>query len=133
MKYGINVYKIPALNWYPIAHSNRITLGINLILGRFRNQLKKYDIIHFHGEDSTFPLFSYMIKKPKIFHSHGFSVDFYKRYFLSRLILKHIADAYISISQHMTKEMVELGIPQNKIKHLPNAVDTKIFHARAHC
>jgi len=124
---GVNVFKIPALNWFPLEHSDRITMGINLIPGRFRNHLKKYDIIHFHGKDLTFPLFSYMIKKPKIFHSHGFSVDFYKRYFLSKLIFKHIADQYISISEHMTKELVELGIPQNKISYLPNGVDVNLF------
>lgn len=125
---GVNVSKIPALNWFPMEHSDRITLGINLIPGRFRGQLKKYDVIHFHGKDLTFPFFSYTIKKPKIFHLHGFSVDFYKRYFLSRLILKHVADVYISISKCMRKELAELGIPYNKIMFLPNALDVKIFH-----
>jgi len=56
---GLNVIKIPALNWYPLEHSNRITLGINLIPGIFRNYLKEYYIIHFHGEDLTFPVFSF--------------------------------------------------------------------------
>jgi glycosyltransferase involved in cell wall biosynthesis len=126
---GINVYKIPALNWFPLEHSNRITLGINLIPGRFKNHFKKYDIIHFHGDDLTFPLFSCTFKKPKIFHSHGFSVDFYKRYFLSRLMLTHIANRYICISYRMLKEMVDLGISENKIRHLPNGVDVKLFHS----
>jgi len=125
---GINIFKIPALNWFPMAHSDRITLGINLIPGRFRNRLKKYDIIHFHGGDLTFPLFSYTINKPKIFHSHGFSSDFYKRYFLSRLILKSIADLYISLSQRMQRELIDLGIPKNKIRILSNGIDAKIFH-----
>lgn len=126
---GINILKIPALNWFPIEHSDRITLGINLIPGRFKNYLKNYDIIHFHGKDLTFPFFSYTLKKPKIFHLHGFSIDFYKRYFLSRLIFKHIADVYISISQSMLKELAELGIPKNKIRYLPNGVDIELFHA----
>jgi len=125
---GINVFRIPALNWLPMKHSDRITLGINLIPGRFRSQLKKYDIIHFHGEDLTFPLFSYAIKKPKIFHSHGFSLDFYKRYFLSKLILKNIADLYISISQQIRTDLIKLGIPENKIRYVPNAVDAGTFH-----
>ena len=125
---GINVFKIPALNWLPMVHSDRITLGINLIPGRFRKYLKNYDIIHFHGAELTFPFFSYAVKKPKILHLHGFSTDFYKKYFLSLLIFKHVADVYISLSQRMTKELIELGIPQNKIRYLPNAVDTEIFH-----
>ncbi|MEA2066094.1 MAG: hypothetical protein U9O65_03200, partial [Thermotogota bacterium] len=77
----INVFKIPALNWFPMVHSDRITLGINLIPGRFRKYLKNYDVIHFHCAELTFPLFSYTVKKPKIVHLHGFSTDFYKRYF----------------------------------------------------
>jgi glycosyltransferase involved in cell wall biosynthesis len=125
---GLNVIKIPALNWYPLEHSNRITLGINLIPGIFRNYLKEYDIIHFHGEDLTFPVFSFLTKKPKIFHSHGFSLDFYKRYHLTRLILKSIADRYISISQIMTKEFAELGINPRRIRYLPNSVDPVVFH-----
>jgi glycosyltransferase involved in cell wall biosynthesis len=124
---SIKVFKIPALNWFPMTHSDRITLGINLIPGRFRAFLKNYDILHFHGGDLTFPLFSCSIKKPKIFHLHALSSDFYKRYFLSRLIFKHIADVYISISQLMSKELVELGIPQDKIRYIPNGVDVKIF------
>ena len=125
---GMTVYKIPALNWFPTEHSNRITQGINLIPGRFRNLLKDYNILHFHGGDLTFPLFSYTMKKPKIFQSHGFSLSFYQRYFLSRLIFKNIADLYIAISKQMQKEFAELGIPSNKIKYLPNSVDTEIFH-----
>ena len=125
---GIDVFKIPAVNWFPMEHSNRITLGINLIPGRFRNHLNDYDIVHFHGEDLTFPVFSCGIGKPKIFHSHGFSFDFYRRYFLSRSILKNIADLYISISETMKRELAELGIPPNKIRYLPNGVDTQVFH-----
>ena len=125
---GITVFKIPALNWMPIEHSPRITLGVNLIPGRFTNLLKRYDVIHFHEADFSFPLFSFLVRKPKIFHLHGFSIDFYKRYFLSRLMFKHVADVYISISHRMVKKLVELGIPQNKIRYLPNGVDIKLFH-----
>lgn len=124
---GFDIIKIPALNWFPAEHSNRITLGVNLIPGRFRKHLKNYDIIHFHGEDLTFPLFSYTVAKPKIFHSHGFSIDFYKRYFLSNWILRNIADLYISISHRMVREYIQLGIPREKIRYLPNGVNTRLF------
>jgi len=124
---GSNVFKIPALNWFPTAHTDRITMAVNLIPGRFRERLREYDIIHFHGHDLSFPLFSYTIKKPKIFHLHGFSKDFYMRYFLSRLVLKHIAGVYVSVSRAMVKDLLELGIPRSKIAFLPNSVDTDIF------
>jgi len=123
---GFKVFKIPGFNWFPIAHSDRITMGINLIPGRFANRLKEYDIIHFH-EDLSFPLFSYFSKKPKIFHLHGLNVDFSKRYFLNRFILKRVADLYICLSKLMEKDLAQLGIPEKKIRCLPNGVDVKIF------
>jgi glycosyltransferase involved in cell wall biosynthesis len=123
---GMIVFKVPALNWFPIEHSPRITMGVNLIPGRFTNILRNYDIVHFH-EDVSFPLFSFLVRKHKIFHVHGFDVNFYKRYHLSRVILKHVADLYISLSHHMEKDLVELGIAKDKIKCLPNGINAKIF------
>jgi glycosyltransferase involved in cell wall biosynthesis len=123
---GITVFKIPALNWFPIVHSDRVTMGVNLIPGRFTNRLKEYDIIHFH-EDLSFPLFSFFSEKPKIFHLHGLHVDFYKRYFLSRLILKHVADLYICLSKLMERDLTDLGVREDRIRRLPNGVDVKIF------
>lgn len=124
--YGIKAFKIPALNWLPIEHSPRITLGVNLIPGRFTNILKDYDIIHFH-EEFSFPIFSFLVRKPKIFHLHMLDVNFYKRYHLNRIILKHVADLYVSISRRMQKDLVGLGIPRDKIGYLPNGIDTKVF------
>jgi len=121
----ITVFKIPGLNWLPITHSNRNTFGVNLIPGRFTNILKCYDVIHFHSLDCSFPLFSSLVRKPKILHVHG--IDVFTSYPLNRIILKHITDLYISISRQMTKHLASLGIPKNKIAYLPNAVDTSIF------
>jgi glycosyltransferase involved in cell wall biosynthesis len=125
----VNVFKIPALNLLPQrAHSNRITLRINLIPGRFLNRLSDYDIIHFHdGDDLSFPLLSYFVKKPKILHLHGFSIDFYQRYFLSRCIFKNVACLYISPSQVIVNRLAELGIPEQKIRRLPNSVEASLF------
>jgi len=123
---GITVFKIPALNWLPIEHSPRVTLGTNLIPGRFNHLLKNYDIIHFHELDFSFPLFSFLVKKPKIFHLHGIDIDL-TRYHLNRVILKHMAGFYIAISRQIEKDLVELGIAKDKITYLPNGVNTKQF------
>jgi len=123
---GITVFKIPALNWLPIEHSPRVTSGINLIPGRFTHLLKSYDIIHFH-EDLSFPLFSILVKKPKLFHIHGGITWEIKRSHLSKAILNHIADFYISISRKMEKDLLEQGIAKHKITYLPNGVNTKLF------
>lgn len=124
---GITVFRIPAINWLPITHSNRINLGINLIPGRFMNILKRYDVVHFHEFDFSFPLFSSLVRKPKIIHLHGIDVNFLARYHLSRIILKHVADLYISISKQMEKDLATLGIPKKEIAYLPNGIDTNLF------
>lgn len=125
---GITVYRIPALDWYPFAHSNRITLGIDLLPSRFTGILKHYDIVHFHEvNDLSFPLFARLVRKPKIIHCHGIDTQFFKRYYLSKILLKHLANLYISISRQMTEDLFELGINRNKIVYLPNGVDTNLF------
>jgi len=121
----ITVIKIPAINWFPITHSNRFTMGVNLIPGRFTNFFKNYDIIHFH-EDISFPLFSYFSRKSKIFHLHGVEKDFHG-YFITRIILRNIADLYICLTKRMRNDLIELGISEDKIKLLPHGVDTDIF------
>jgi len=127
---GITIFRIPALNWYPFTHSNRVTLGINLVPSRFTNILKHYDIVHFHEFDLSFPLSSSLIRKPKIIHCHGVDTQFFRRYHLSRMLLKHLAGLYISISRQMTEDLLTLGIHRNKIVYLPNGVDTSLYTPR---
>ena len=121
---GITVYRIPALK---LIDSYRITSGINFIPGKFFNFMQNYDIIHFHEFELSFPFFSFLIKKPKIIHLHGISYDFLKMHHISRFLLKHLAHVYISISKQMTKELIMLGIPKNKIVYLPNSVNVELF------
>ncbi|MEM2589277.1 MAG: glycosyltransferase family 4 protein [Candidatus Bathyarchaeia archaeon] len=127
---GITVYKIPALDWIPVKHSNRITSGVNFIPGRFTNILQSYDIIHFHEFELSFPLFSFFVKKPKIIHLHGIDYNFLRKHHTSRFLLKHLAHLYIAISKQMKKELVALGFPEGKIAFLPNSIDTNLFVPR---
>jgi len=126
---GVTVYRIPALR---LIRSYRVTAMVNFIPGRFANILKNYDVIHFHEFELSFPFFSYLIKKPKILHLHGINYTFIKRHHISRFLLKHSVHVYISISRRMTKELVNLGIPKNKIIYLPNSIDTNFFKPGKH-
>jgi glycosyltransferase involved in cell wall biosynthesis len=125
---GVTIFKVPALNWLPITHSPRVTLGINLIPGKFKHLMKEYDIIHFHEAEFSFPFFSHFVKKPKILHLHGLRFGYYERYRLSNIILKTAADLYLSISKQIQRELAILGIPRNRIVYFPNAVNTKVFY-----
>jgi glycosyltransferase involved in cell wall biosynthesis len=123
---GITVYKIPGLNWLPIVHSDRLTLGVNLIPHKFRNIMEAYDVIHFHVGDLSIPVFSLKIGKPKIAHFHG-PLDFYKRSYPSRKILLRMANLYVSISCEMHQALIDLGVPENNVKYIPNGVDSNTF------
>lgn len=127
---GVTIYRISALDWIPVTHSGRVTLGVNFIPGKFTHIFKKYDIIHFHEVDFSFPFFSFFVKKPKIIHLHGIDYNFFKRHHISRFLLKHLVKMYISISKQMKKELMNLGIPKNRIVYLPNSIDTSFFKAK---
>ncbi len=126
---GITVYRIPALR---LIRSYRITAMVNFIPGRFTNILKNHDIIHFHEFELSFPFFSFFVKKPKILHLHGINSSFLKRHNISRFLLKRLTHIYISISKQMTEELVDLGIPRNKIIYVPNSIDTNYFKPGKH-
>jgi glycosyltransferase involved in cell wall biosynthesis len=121
----VTVYKIPALKLMP---SSRMNLRVNLMPGSFTNLLKRYDIIHFHEIEFSFPLFSYFARIPKILHLHGINKDYFKRYALSRLILKNVSDYYICITSQQISDLIELGIARRRIVHLPNSVNVKLYH-----
>ncbi|MGB9914279.1 MAG: glycosyltransferase family 4 protein [Candidatus Bathyarchaeales archaeon] len=122
---GIKVFKIPALKLLP--SSPRINMNINLIPGNFASIMSQYDIIHFHEAELSFPLFSFLFKKPKVLHLHGINVNFIKRYHIHRIMFKNIANYYIAITKEMKDDLIKLGIPQSRIIYLPNAVDTELF------
>lgn len=123
---GVKVFKVPALKLLP--SSPRINMNVNLIPGNFTDIMKRYDIIHFHEAELSFPLFSFFVKKPKLLHLHGIHVDYIERYYLYRLLFKHVSDYYIAITREMEKDLTKLGIAQSRIIYLPNAIDTELFH-----
>jgi glycosyltransferase involved in cell wall biosynthesis len=121
---GITVFKIPGLNLIPKGRISRITLGVHLIPGaRFAHIMNQYDIIHFHEQELSFPFFSYLIRKPKVLHLHKVCLEYFKRYHLSRMIFKTVADKYICLTKEMKAQLIKLGFPETKLVHLPNSVD----------
>jgi glycosyltransferase involved in cell wall biosynthesis len=124
---GFQVFRIPAFNWINLVRSSKFAMGVNLIPGRFRNLLKTYDILHYHVGDFSFPVFSSFLRKPRICQLHGLDVNFLKKYFFSKLILKHTGDIFLSPTNQMKTELVSLGISEGKIAYLSNSVDTDTF------
>ncbi|HML02446.1 MAG TPA: glycosyltransferase family 4 protein [Candidatus Bathyarchaeia archaeon] len=105
-------------------------LQIGLVPGPFQRFMKEYDIIHFHNEtELSLPLFSYFVKKPKIMHCHCLDVSyrFYKKNPASCKALRKISHVYVAVSDPIRRLLIDLGIPKNNIRIVPNGVDTEIF------
>jgi glycosyltransferase involved in cell wall biosynthesis len=124
---GFQVFWIPALDWSPLIRSSRMTMGINLIPGRFRNLLSAYDILHYHVGDWSFPLFSFLMQKTKICQLHGWNYYLLGRNFLGRFFLKHAVDMYLTPTEEMKNGLARVGVPEARITCLPNGVDVEAF------
>jgi len=128
---GIKIMKISAFNLFsklPVNPLEKLMKINNIPNLRFEKKACDYDIIHFHDDvDLSFPIFSIFVKKPKIFHIRTLTAtyEFYKKNRLCRFILRNIADLYISNSNHNKNSLVDLGIPIERIRVLPNGVDIK--------
>ena len=125
---GFKVYRIPAFNLFrKIPNPMGFFFKVNVIPNpSFRRILKDYDILHFHDDvDLTFPLFSYFIKKTKVFQCHTLEFTFksYRKNMLSKYLFKHTVDVHASFSNYSLKLLHQLGIPKNKTSLLPNGVD----------
>ena len=129
---GFKVYRIPAFNLFTkMPNPMGFFFKVNVIPSpSFRRILKDYDILHFHDDvDLTFPLFSYFVKKPKMFQCQTLECTFksYRKNMYSRCLFKNIADVHTSFSNYSLKLFYQLGIPKNKTNLLPNGVDIHKF------
>ncbi|HLN89555.1 MAG TPA: glycosyltransferase family 4 protein, partial [Candidatus Binatia bacterium] len=121
----------------PNPMSNLLKLNLlpsPLFLNRFRN----YDIIHFVGEaDLSFPLFSFMIRKPKLLQCVGIfrKGGIYKYYMHDRpslgaiftRVFKRLSNKFVISSSEERLLLSEMGIPKEEIVVLPIGVDTRTF------
>lgn len=129
---GFKVYRIPASNPFKrIPNPMGIFFKMNVIPNpSFRKIVKEYDILHFHDDvDLTFPLFSYFVKKLKVFHCHTIQDTFnsYKKNSFCRYMLIRATNKYISNSKSTMDFSCKLGIEKDKIEILPNGVDIDRF------
>jgi len=121
---GVNVTRVPVIRL------PRPTFFVNHLPGYFRTKLKQYDLIHFHNDtDLSFPLFSHNLNKKTLFHCHCLDTTFYdyRRNPIARNILIRSADIFITLSDFLFKLLNELGVAQERIRILPNGVDTNKF------
>jgi glycosyltransferase involved in cell wall biosynthesis len=132
---GVTVFRIPACNLFkqmpnPLRHFLKISVIPDL---SFRKILKGYDILHFHDDlDLTFPIFSWFVKKPKVFHCHSLQGNFhsYKRNIICKTMFRKSFDAYLAVSNESGRLAKKLGA--NNVFILHNGVDIEEYKHRFH-
>jgi len=127
---GFKVYRIPAFNPFrKMPNPIGLFFRLNVIPDpSFKKIIKEYDILHFHDDvDLTFPLFSYFVKKPKVFHCHTLQETFnkYKKNIICKRGFRKSSELYLTVSSNTAKLAKELGA--NEVKILPNGVDINKF------
>jgi glycosyltransferase involved in cell wall biosynthesis len=126
---GIKIIEISAIDLNPLKLPELI-FQTRFLPRKFTAILKDYDILHFQNDiDLTFPVFARHVSKPKVFHCRCPAPMFriYQRNPLSQRLFRKSADAFIVIDKELVKYLIGLKIPENKIKVVPNGIDTNVF------
>lgn len=109
-------------------------LGVHVIpLSNVRKYFRSADLIHFHDEiDLSLPLAARGIQVPKIYHIRTLEARLasFRRVALRRRILDNSADFFICNSTATADELMSLGIGAERVRVIPNGVDTEIFFPR---
>ena len=107
-------------------------LGIHVVpTTRLSEYIQWADLLHFHDEvDLSFPLAAWNAKKPKVFHIRTLGVLFksFRRFPSKRWLLRKVADVFVSISTASADQLLQLGIPSNRIHVVHNGLDTTLFN-----
>jgi len=125
------LYRVPGYGGAFTRHLNCFGINLHFVPSlKFIKFANQYDIVHFHDViDLSFPLFSFFIKKPKVFHCHTLSesIKIYQYSIINRYLLRRAADYFICIGNLTKHLLVNLGVKQSKVFNLPNAVNVTTF------
>ncbi len=78
-------------------------------------------------------LFGRTIRKPVVVKVHGTDMNYVAKLPSARAVLKRTlprADALVSVSRPLSRELEDAGVPASKIALVANGVDTAVFHVR---
>ncbi len=134
---GIPVHRMPIYNRSKVGASLSFTANA---LARLVRERDRYQVIHSHEMLSpmTVGLFGRALTGAKLVinpHSGGFLGDVYKLQHRRKVTggvrlawARRSGDAYISISKQIHDELLSVGIPRERIHHIPCAVETGHYH-----
>ncbi len=134
---GVPVHRMPIYNRSKIGASLSFTANALIRLSRERN---RYQVIHSHEMLSpmTVGLFGQALTGAKLVvnpHSGGYLGDVYKLQRKRKITggmrlawARRGGDAFISISKQIHNELRSVGIPEERIFHIPCAIETGHYH-----
>lgn len=122
------VFKVSAFNPARIFRINPLELIKMYVVPKpnFTNRFKEYDIIHFQGEaDVSFLLFSFFVRRPKLWTSHVNYAKLPRLKKLFRLVFPRLAYLYIA---HDSKLLSDYGVSTSRSLVFQSfGVDTETF------
>jgi len=133
---GVKVYYLGAFNLLFFLNNKYKSLlirilGVQLIPSiRLYKIIKNYDLLHFNDEvNLSLPFFLMPIKKKKIFHIRTLVqlYDGFKRYAISRFVLRNVSEKYIIETNEYVSLLESLGISKNRMLFWKKGVNTNTF------
>lgn len=138
-KENYEIYRLPWFGngWFPkIEHNPVLTslylvpglLLLSLIIGIKRRQ--EISVIHSHGFAAGLvgAVLKVVIQKRAVISTHAI-YNFEKRPFLARIIKSILSnfDSILAVGEPSKQELINIGLPKEKIRIHPNWVDTNFF------
>ncbi len=130
---GVPVHRMPLYSHTKVGASLSFTANA---LKRLMRDRDRYQVIHSHEMLSpmTVGLFGRALTGAKLVvnpHSGGVMGDVYKLQHRRRITgwarlawARHSGDAFISISNQIHNELISVGVPEERIYHIPCAIET---------
>jgi glycosyltransferase involved in cell wall biosynthesis len=132
-KAGVNVYRIPLKLWKYVTSIIFYIISLCLMI-KLR---KKYDVIYgvqLYSYGAIASLAGKLLHKPVVVKiacgGYCGDISMFSKLPLGRLTKRFAmwADAYVSLSRQIDKELRNAGFNKGEIVHIPNGVDTSVFY-----
>ncbi len=136
---GVKVYYLGAFNLLFFLNNKYKSLlirilGVQLVPSiRLYKIIKNYDLLHFNDEvNLSLPFFLIPSKKKKIFHFRTLLQLYsgFKKYSVSRFVLRNVSEKYIVETNEYVSLLESLGISKSRMLSWKKGVNTNIFRKK---
>jgi len=138
---GITIYRFRNISNY-LSRKN-LTCAPSMLF-YLKNQIKKFDVIHLHEYRSFQAIFTYYYAQknniPYIIQAHGAVLPIFEKHVIKKIfdiiwgnkILKD-ASKLVAVSNVEKEQYLKMGVPEDKIKIIPNGIDVSVYKKLPEC